>query len=280
MNNPMHPYVVSSHRSRKALPIGLALTVLGLTLLPSTSPAALLTSWTQSSGTISSGLNTASPVLGNGTADSADGQTIWAATSTSLSLNSVGDSIKLSAGVTFSDLTAPQADQFRFGLYNSNGTSGTNVNGWLGYFATNSGTSGGPTYSRLWERNNPNSNSFGSGTGATTIANVNATPTNTSFASGTYTFSLTYTRVATGLQIDWTLIGTNLSYTVSGSFLDTTPQTYTFDRVGIFTGGGLNASLASFSNIGVDFTPIPEPSVVGLLIGASLVLVTRRRRRD
>lgn len=278
MNNPMHPYALTTHRSRKALPIGLALTVFGLALLPATSSAALLTSWTQSSGTISSGLNTASPVLGNGTAESADGQTIWAATSTSLSLNSVGDSIKLSAGVTFSDLATPQADQFRFGLYNVNGSS--NVNGWLGYFATNSGASAGDKYSRLWERSNPNNFSFGSGSGANLIANANAAPSNTAFASGTYTFSLTYTRVATGLQIDWTLIGTNLSYTVSGSFLDTTPQTYTFNRVGMFTGGGLNANQVAFSNIGVDFTPIPEPTVAGLLIGASLLLVTRRRRRD
>lgn len=238
--------------------------------------AALLTSWTQSSGSNGSGLNTASPVLGNGSLDSGDNQTIYAVLPTSYTLTNVGDSIKLSGGVTFLNLATPQADQFRFGLYNVNGQTG--VNGWLGYMASNSGTSTGPTYSRLWERSNPNTGSFGSGSGATAVANVNATPGNTSFASGTYTFSLTLTRVATGLEVGWTLIGTNVNSTVSGTFLDTTPQTYTYNRVGFFTGGGLNADQVSFSN--VDLTVVPEPGVVGLVAaGLTFCFILRRRRQ-
>jgi hypothetical protein len=254
----------------------LALAAVSLLSFATSASAAPLTSWTQDAGSISSGLNTASPILGNGTSDSADGQGIHAVSS-SFSLNTVGDSISLYGGVAFAGLATPQADQFRFGLYNVNGQS--SISGWLGYFASNSGTSGGPTYSRLWERNNPNSFSYGSGSGATTISSANATPSNTAFASGSYTFSLTYTRVATGLQIDWTLLGTDVTYSVSGSFLDTTPQTYTFNRVGMFTGGGLNASQVSFSNISLDYTPVPEPAVTGLLLGGSLLFVLRRRRQ-
>lgn len=260
-------------KSSRLLSSAVAVLTVGLGAL--SADAALLTSWTQYSGTISSGLNTASPVLGNGTTDSGDNQSIYAVAPT-YTLSSVGDSLTLSGGVTFVNLATPQADQFRFGLYNVNGQSGGT--GWLGYMASNSGTSAGPTYSRLWERNNPNTGSFGSGTGATAVANVNATPGNTSFASGAYTFSLTLTRVATGLQVGWTLIGTNVSYTVSGSYLDTTPQTYTYDRVGFFTGGGLNSDQVSFSN--VDLTVVPEPGVLGLVAaGLTFCLILRRRRQ-
>jgi len=252
-----------------------AVAVLAVGLSAMSADAALLTSWTQYSGSVSSGLNTASPVLGNGTSNSGDGQSIYAVSPT-YTLSSVGDSLTLSGGVTFLNLETPQADQFRFGLYNVNGQSGGL--GWLGYMASNSGTSGGSTYSRLWERNNPNNFSFGSGSGATTVANVNATPGNTAFASGTYTFSLTLTRVATGLQVGWTLIGTNVNYTVSGTYLDTTPQTYTYDRVGFFTGGGLTADQVSFSN--VDLTVVPEPGVVGLVVaGLTFCFILRRRRQ-
>lgn len=253
-----------------------AVAVLAIGLSAMSANAALLTSWTQYSGSVSSGLNTSSPVLGNGTTDSGDNQSIYAITPTSYTLSSVGDSLTLSGGVTFLNLATPQADQFRFGLYNVNGQSGGT--GWLGYMASNSGTSGGPTYSRLWERNNPNTGSFGSGTGATAVANVNATPGNTSFASGSYTFSLTLTRVATGLEVVWTLIGTNVNYTVSGTYLDTTPQTYTYNRVGFFTGGGLNADQVSFSN--VDLTVVPEPGVLGLVVaGLTFCFILRRRRQ-
>lgn len=261
-------------KSSRILSSAVAILAVGLSTISAN--AALLTSWTQYSGSVSSGLNTSSPVLGNGTTDSADSQSIYAISPTSYTLSNVGESLTLSGSVTFLNLATPQADQFRFGLYNVNGQSG--ATGWLGYMASNSGTSAGPTYSRLWERNNPNTGSFGSGTGATAIANVNATQGNTSFASGTYTFSLTVTRVATGLEVGWTLIGTNVASTVSGTFLDTTPQTYTFNRVGFFTGGGLNADQVSFSN--VDLTIVPEPGALGLVVGGlAFCLIFRRRRQ-
>jgi len=263
----------SLHSLRFLSPIA-AVAAASLLVMPA--DGAPLTSWTQYSGAISSGLNTSSPVLGNGTADSGDNQSIYAITPVSYTL-AVGDTLTLSGGVTFSSLVTPQADQFRFGLYDVNGQSGGT--GWLGYMASNSGASAGPTYSRLWERNNPNTGSFGSGTGATAVANVNASPSNTSFASGTYTYSLTITRVATGLEVDWTLIGTSLSSSVSGSYIDTTPQTYTFNRVGFFTGGSLNAAQVNFSNVDLTYAPVPEPAVLGLAIGGLALCFARPRRR-
>lgn len=266
----------SSFKSLRLLSPATAVLALGLSTMSAN--AAPLTSWTQFSGAISSGLNTASPVLGNGTADSGDNQSIYAIAPASYTLTAVGDTISLSGGVTFSSLAAPQADQFRFGLYNVNGQSG--ATGWLGYMASNSGASAGPAYSRLWERNNPNTGSFGSGTGATTVANVNASPTNTSFASGTYTFSLTITRVATGLEVDWTLVGTSLSSSVSGTYIDTTPQTYTFNRVGFFTGGSLNAAQVSFSNVDLSYVAVPEPAALSLVAGGLGFCFVRGRRRQ
>lgn len=259
--------------------IGSFVAALGLLAFPLCTHAALLTSWTQYSGSISSGLNTASPVLGNGTADSADGQTIYAVSPVSYTLGAVGDSLTLSGAVVFQGLATPQADQFRFGLYDVNSQSG--ATGWLGYFASNSGASAGQTYTRLWERNNPNTGSFGSGTGATLIASANASPSNTSFVSGSYNIALTVTRSLSGLDLAWSITGTDVTYSVSGTFTDTTPQSYTFNRVGFFTGGGLNAAQTAFSDISLAYTAaaIPEPATTALLLAIAAGLLTIARRR-
>lgn len=252
--------------------------VLGLLALPSLAHAELLSSWTQSTGTGATNLNTASPILGNGSADSGDGQQIYA-TATSHTLTSVGDSIALTGSVTFSGLVNAGSDQFRFGIYDANGQSGTT--GWLGYFATNSGIGANPN-GRLWERDAANTTGFGSnGTGsATQIKAVSGTPSNT-FASGTYTLSLVATRTATGLDLAWGIVGTDVTYSLSSTFADTTAQTFTFDRVGIFTGGGLNASQVSFSNLDLTYTSaIPEPASFALALGAAACMMTVCRRRQ
>ncbi len=277
-NPPLNP--MKSTMTASSLRVSRAITTLGLLALPALAHAELLSSWTQYTGSITSDLNTASPVIGNGTTESADDQTIYAASASPYTLATVGDTITLSGGVTFTNLNAPQADQFRFGLYDVNGQSG--ATGWLGYFATNSGTSTGQTYSRLWERDNPNSGSFGSGAGATLVGTANATPGNLSFATGSYTFSLTATRTASGLDLAWTILGTNVTYSVSGTYSDATPQTYTFDRVGIFTGGGLNADQVSFSNVDLTYTSaIPEPASAAVVLAsvAGLLTFASRRRR-
>jgi hypothetical protein len=245
-----------------------------LVALASLAHAAPLTSWTSSVGTGGSQLNTNSPVLvlTNGA------QAIYAVSSTSYNL-AVGDSIKLSGGVTFTGMnTTNTADQFRFGLYDSNGQTGTN--GWLGYFASNAGPSGGDTSSRLWERVNPNAANFyqNGANQATMAAFVNASPSNTAFASGTYTFSLTYTRTASGMSIAWNLIGTDINYSLSRTFNDTTPQTFTFDRIGLATLGLGSSTQANFSDLDLTYTPVPEPAVASLLFAGLLVFALRRRR--
>lgn len=257
-----------------------AVAVIGLLAQPFSARAALVTTWTQNSGSNASNLGTANPILGTGATDSGDNQQINAVTASSYTLSSVGDSVSLTGGVTFTGLATPQADQFRFGLYDVNGQSG--VNGWLGYFATNAGNpSGGtgPTVSNLWERSNPNTASFGSGTGAVSISTVGATPSGPAFVSGSYTFSLSITRVSAGLELAWSMVGTDVTYSFSKTFIDTTPQTYTFNRVGIFTGGGLNADQITFSNIDVTFTAVPEPSTWAAITAVVALGAACMRRR-
>lgn len=281
----------SSLRALRFPAVGAFVATLGLLALPSLAHAELLNSWEHNHGgtaAVVSGLNTASPTLGNGSTNSASpsAQTLHAATQSSYFLSAVGDSITLSGGVTFQNSAAPEADQFRFGLYDSNGQSGRT--GWLGYFVTNSGapTGGtGPTAGRLWERNDPNTGSFGSGTGATQVTSgvsISVSPSNTSFGSGDYIFSLSYTRTETGLDIAWSIIGTGESnYSLAGSYSDATPETYTFNRAGFFIGDKLNANQVSFSNIDVTYAAvIPEPASVALLLAtaAGLLTVVSRRR--
>lgn len=255
------------------------LTAFGLLSVCASAQAAVLTNWTQSAGSNGSSLNTSSPVLGNGTSGSGSNQQIWAATPSSYTLASVGDMLVLSGVVTFNLSAAAGSDQFRFGLYSSNGNTG--ANGWLGYFASNSGSGANPN-GRLWERDAGNTTAFGSnGTGsATQRMAVAGVPTN-SFLSGTYNLSLSATRTDTGLSVAWSIIGTGgTTYSISGTYVDTTALTYGFDRVGIFTGGGLNANQASFSNMDITYTAVPEPHSFALLAGSGLVLgVFHRRRR-
>ncbi len=241
--------------------------------------AATLQNWTQSAGTNGTNLNTSSPILGNGSAGSGSNQQMWAAAPSVYTLGAVGDMLVFSGAVNFNLSAAAGSDQFRFGLYDTNGSAGTT--GWLGYFASNSGSGANPN-GRLWERDAGNttaygSNAVGSATQRQAIAGI---PSNT-FAAGTYNFSLSATRTETGLSVAWSIIGTGATtYSLSGTYLDTTPLTFDFNRVGIFTGGGLNANQASFSNMDLTYTAaIPEPHSLALLAGSGLILGAFRRRR-
>lgn len=256
--------------------------LLGAFLLPAVAHAAPVTTWAQSTGSNATALNTAGPVLGSGAAGSGSGQQIYATAPATYTLAAVGDSIVFSGAVVFDLSAAAGADQFRFGLYDSNGQSGTT--GWLGYFATNSGSGANPN-GRLWERDAGNTSGYGSnGTGsATQRAAIGGVPSNT-FAAGSYAFSLSATRTETGLALAWRITGTNLTYSISGTYADATSLTYSFDRVGIFTGGGLNANQVTFSNADLTFTAassVPEPSSFALLAGAACAafVANRRRRR-
>ncbi len=262
--------------------------VVGLLVLSASAYADPVTSWTETTGgTIITGLDSASPVFGDGTAGSGNGYQINATLPSTYTLGTVGDSLVFSGSVTMDLGTAGAgSDQFRFGLFDTNGSG--DVNGWLGYFATNSGTGGNPN-GRLWERKADNTAAyFNNGvTGADErqfSAGVPASTDSTStFLSGTYDFSLALTRTADGLSVAWSIVGTGgTNYTISGVYADATALTYDFDRVGFMTGGGLNADQVTFSNVDLTYTSaIPEPASAAVLLAsvAGLVTLSSRRRR-
>ncbi|MDX1679679.1 MAG: PEP-CTERM sorting domain-containing protein [Akkermansiaceae bacterium] len=246
-------------------------------------PAASVVNWTvrenafAGGSTPASDLNTASPVVGDGTSNSADGSSIFG-TYSAYTLSSVGDTLTLSGSVTLSGTVAsPVAGQFRWALYDVNGSS--DDTGWLGYFASSGSDIG---QGKINERDPASTGSawYMASGGGNDIANIAAPGTGNYANDGTYSFILTLERTAGGLQIDSSLIRDSDSVQFgSGSVEDTSVQTFTFNRAGFLMGGALDADRASFSNIDVTYTPIPEPSASILsLLGACALLLHRRRR--
>lgn len=236
--------------------------------------AALVTGWDDANitGVSLTNAGTASPTVGTGDEGSADTAWLFASFST-ISLNTVGSTITLSGSATFTGIsgTSGLRDAFRMGLYNVNGSA--DDLGWLGYIATNGDTNSG---GRIFERLDPNTTSFTSQTGLTALATATAPGVNfeSGAASDTYNFSLTLTRVASGMQIDTSIIRTSDSLQMgAGSFTDTSISVTEFNRVGFLLAGVLDVDLVQFNNI----TVIPEPSVV-VLGGLGVLCLLRRRR--
>lgn len=200
--------------------------------------------------------NTASPVVGDGTPNSADTDAIYSSMPTA-SISSIGDKVTLSGTANMIGSIA-SSQQFRFGLYDANGSSDTS--NWLGYFATQgNGTSAAIAYER-----GTSIGLYFSSTGVTTSTTGTAPETGMSFNSGTYNFLISLERVASGLQINSSIKRASDSQDFGTvSFLDTTPQTYDFQRVGFLIGGGLDADQVQFSNIDVTFSTGSGPG--GLL---------------
>ena len=118
--------------------------------------------------------------------------------------------------------------------------------------------------------------------------------------AGEYALTLTYTRVATGLQITWSMVQTADAaevlnpatgeydhnptsgvYSYTGSVIDTSPasSTYTYDELGFFLiGGAQTNSTIELDDINVS-SNVPEPATLLLgAIGTAGLLLKRRRR--
>jgi hypothetical protein len=193
--------------------------------------------------------NTASPIVGDGPAGSADTDAIHSSFP-AITLANTGDRITLTGSATLTGIASGGVRQFRWGAYDFNGSGDTT--GWLGYFATQGS---GTTVGELYKRNSGNTSTFFSGTGVSTTGGT-APGTGTTFSDGTYSLSLAIEKVATGLQINSTITRTSDSQDFgSVSLLDTSPLTSTFNRVGFLIGGALDADQVQFSDIDVAFTP-------------------------
>lgn len=281
----MNTRFISRHLLR-VLSSGAVVAALGFLGLASVANAASVSNWTKTAGgTNISGLNTASPVLGNGTAASGNGYQLNAALPSVYTLGTVGDSLTFSGSVYFNLSAGAGSDQFRFGLFNTNGSG--NTNGWLGYFATNSGSGGNPN-GRLWERKATTTTAYFnndinlSADERQALAGVPASTSSVStFLAGTYNFSMAATRTEAGLSVAWSIVGTGgTNYTISGTYADATANTFSFDRVGLMTGGGLNADQVSFSGLDATFVAaIPEPATWATLVSAAAFAFVCLRRR-
>jgi len=241
-------------------------TLLGAAVLAASvaaSQAALVTSWTATGGT-NSGLGTASPTIGDDSANNADDVKVNG-TFTELSLLD-GQTIVLSGTVTFSGVAAAgTADQFRFGLFDDLGDADNST--WDGYRAAND-TPGATGHIRLAGNSANNPTTF-SGT------DIGDTTGFGDLSDLTYSFSLSLTRNGTGIDLVSSMTNGGNDF-ASGSLNHATADTFDFNSVGFLLGGALDADQASFSNI--DVSVVPEPSSAALLGLGGLALILRRRK--
>ncbi len=218
--------------------------------------------------------NTASPTVGDGTANNADATSVYSSFS-SVTLSNVGDKITLAGTVTLSSIVANRANDFRWSLYDAAGSPDTS--GWLGYIVGNSNAT---TNSNLWERVNPNTGIvMATGSGAANVIHNTSGSPGVQFASDTFDLIFSLERTALGgLLINSSLLRTSdsVQFGLISAFTDTTPETYTFNRVGFLASGNLDADQVQFSNVDLTFVPEPSAALLGCL--ASLVLLRRRRR--
>jgi hypothetical protein len=217
---------------------------------------------------------TSSPKLGDGTPEDADNTAMHAAFP-SITLG-LGDTLTLSGSVqvltTVGATPSALAAEFRWGLFNENGSSG--LTNWLGYYATDpSGTTTAGV-----RRKNPSTAAYYSATGTTLLYANSLVDTSFTFADGTYAFSLSLERTQAGIELLATLDNGQGYAMVPLLFEDAGANTFTFNRVGFLSGNGLNADQLAFSNIEVTLTPVPEPSVAAFLVLGALGIFGRFRR--
>lgn len=271
----MKKNLTSSHSLRRTISMFLFYSASALLLNGSLSAAMLpVAPWTRDTGSATvTGNLTSSPIIGTGAMNSANA-TLISAPIDLVTLNNIGDEATFSGTVTFSGLSGTLQYGFRWGVFNTNFSP--NVNNWLGYYAENGS---GDKASRLWERGGEGS--WWSATGATMRAGV--TPVDNAFlVDGRYTFTMNLKLTGPDqVTINWSLIGLDdVTYSVTGSYVDNSPLTLAFNRVGAGN-AGFGASQIEFSDISIN--SIPEPStasLAGLLVFVASVAAVLRRRRQ
>ncbi len=262
--------------------------ITALLLLPASLPASpVIGLWANASGQGDGPIldaDTASPTVGDGTANSAAGEMFHSPFS-AITLANSGDKIVFSGTVTLmgtvnSPLTSgTPRTQFRFGLFQQSGTGDT---GWVGYSMSNKHGNAGSPAGVLGRKPVGNTSVYLSSTGQNVLASVQGDGTSASlFNDDTYSMTLTIERSGNDLVVDGLLTGLN-GFSQSLSATDTaasTLGTFAFDRVGFLLGANLATDQALFANLDVSFVAVPEPATWALgLTGIGLGLVMRLRR--
>jgi hypothetical protein len=117
-----------------------------------------------------------------------------------------------------------------------------------------------------------------SNAGTTTLTPSGGTAV-TLASAATYTGSMTLTLTAANeITLGGSFSGTNGANANSFSHVDTSPIATTYSVVAFLIGDAINAEQVTFSNVDVTFTPIPEPTALGLVGIACWAFACRRRR--
>jgi len=259
-----------------------------LTLVADTASADLVMSWGAeagfAAGTVTEGVPGSFSVTPTGNiGERAD-------LASPVSLGNAGDVVQLSGTATITGLFGNQ--QWRFGLFDTNGNNGgtlsggawtgATASGWLGYLvevgnANGSGTTG------LYGRNGSGANAWLSTSGAAYAVNNSQLSTGAYTAGpGTFTFDLTLTRLSAnsvGIYYSFIQTGGTGNLSVIGNYIDTgnlSSGISSINAVGFYTPG---AALAT-SFAGVDVS-VPEPSTIALAgLGFAGLMAIRARRRQ
>jgi hypothetical protein len=232
--------------------------------------------------------NTSSPIVGDlvddpGASSNAADAEMFHSGFPSYTLIDDGDKIVFTGNVTLqgtvnsADTSGTPRTQFRFGLFDNNGSA--NNTGWVGYYMSNKHGNAGTPAGTLARKPVGNTSAYLSATGQNSLTSVQGSGgAGSRFNDDTYAMMMTIERMGADLSISATLNGAN-GFTQSLSFLDTTASTsgtYTFDSVGFLLGGNLDTDRAAFSDVHVAF--IPEPASWLLAMGVVAAVGAMRRR--
>lgn len=166
-------------------------------------------------------------------------------------LKEVGEKLVFTGRVVFEIPEGSGATDggFRWGLFDSNGSG--DERGWSGYFV-GSKRGGNPnlhkkTEGGAWYSTTASNSGYEFVRSPDVTGGLSGRPLN----SGEYDFEISLQREAEGVRVSWRLTSAGNSYKLEGSWIDSSPDTHTFDRVGVQTTSDFGKTSASFSNLKV-----------------------------
>jgi hypothetical protein len=223
------------------------------------------------------GAATDSPVLGNGTNDSAAQVALYADISGSLNgcadiELANGQEVTLTGSATLSGIVG-SIEQFRWGLFNE-AVAPFDAASWRGYIASNSnGPSGGALRVKEAEVG-----TFAQTGSAVTLATAQDGST---FDDDTYQFSLSVSRFNEQVVVDASLTSSDNWSQVWSNVAVTSPSqvNYSFNRVGFLAGNGMHADQISFSDIDVTVASIDTLTLQVTTTGTHAGAVQIRNRQ-
>lgn len=169
-----------------------------------------------------------------------------------ITLKEVGKKLVFSGRVAFEipENSGAAEGGFRWGVFESNGSG--DERGWSGYFV-GSKRGGNPNLHKkneggAWYSTTASNSGYEFVRSPDVTGGLSGRPLN----SGEYDFEISLQREAEGVRVSWMLTSTGSSmYKLEGSWLDSAPDTQTFDRVGVQTTSDFGKTTAAFSNLKV-----------------------------